>query len=470
MALKSKKCIKESANLVAKLREYSPYINHNYTLLGLLVFSFFMWGLGLNFLLIPLLGLYCLTVFLSSDDPKSVFAVIFAGPFFLNNIADSTSYYFYAIGAICVFVGVIYFLVRKLSIEKVEVTKGKMFWAFVAFTIASVLGGIVGYFNIVTTICIFAMCVVFYVMYFIMLNFCSGLKVFWRRFFIVFGIELILQLFFLHAMSDDFFASLTSKSIFFVGAQNINTLAVYLLLAMLSMFWLAYEDKKHDYLYCLGAIAFAGTIFLAYSRINTLLAFLFALVSFIIVFVKSPHKKLFGICAGIVATGVLFMCVVFWDNLVDLISWYIKLGFSGNGRDILWPWCFKEFLKHPIFGVGFVSYEGLVPTVASNIVIMAHNDLLQSLVSTGIVGSIFMLYFYVKKYSIVIGRKSDFDTFTFINVLFLTCVGIVDQCTTMDPFVMLIGFMLVVIAEQFGSERSKAPVSPITDTPATQKE
>ena len=110
-----------------------------------------------------------------------------------------------------------------------------------------------------------------------------------------------------------------------------------------------------------------------------------------------------------------------------------------------------------------------MPTVASNIVIMAHNDLLQSLVSTGIVGSIFMLYFYVKKYSIVIGRKSDFDTFTFINVLFLTCVGIVDQCTTMDPFVMLIGFMFVVIGEQFGSERSKT-VSPITDTPATQKE
>ena len=445
--------------MVEKLREYSPYINHNYTLLALLVFSFLMWGLGLNFILIPLLGLYCFVVFLSSDDPKSVFAVIFAGPFFLNNIADGSSYYFYAIGAFFVFAGITYFLIRKLSIEKAETTKGKMFWAFVAFTIASVLGGIIGYFNIVTTLCIFAMCLLFYVMYFIMLNFCSGLKVFWRRFFIIFGLELILQLFFLHATSDDFFASLTSKSVFFVGAQNINTLAVFLLLAMLSMFWLAYEDKKHDYLYCLGGFGFAGTIFLAYSRINTLLAFVFAAVSFAIVFVKSPHKKLFGFCIGVFVTGLLFVSVVFWEKFIDIFSWYIKLGFSGNGRDVLWPWCFREFLKHPLFGVGFISYEGMVPTVASNIIIMAHNDLLQSLTATGIVGTIFMLYFYFKKYTIVLNSKGDFDTFTFINVLFFTCVGIVDQCTTMDPFVMLIGFMLVVIAEQFGREKARTQMT-----------
>ena len=75
------------------------------------------------------------------------------------------------------------------------------------------------------------------------------------------------------------------------------------------------------------------------------------------------------------------------------------MGYSGNGRQILWPWCWNKFKENPLFGIGFVSKDDSVPTlVSTDSIVLAHNSILQYLTSLGIIGTLMMGYFYFKKY------------------------------------------------------------------------
>lgn len=422
-------------------------LNNKFTLISLLVFSFVMWALSLVKILVPIIGVYCFVVCAFSKDPKSVFAVIFSIPFFLENLSDSSCYVFYGIGIALAVLGLIVFVLKAVFYDKIHVTKGKLFWGFVALAIASMLGGIVGFFNILAIVIALAICALLYFLYFVMLNFCHDLKDFSRKYFIIFGFSLFVQLIYLHILSGDFIHSVLNKGITYVGAQNANAPAVYFLLAMFSFFWIAYEKKEKDYLYCLGAYFYVFATFFVYSRISTLQCAIFAIICFVMIFCKSQNKKALGITIGVIVLCVLIFAIIFWDGFYSAISRYLSLGFKGNGRDELWPWCFDKFFSHPVFGVGFVDYAGSVPTVASSHVIMAHNTFLQFLTSTGFVGLLLAGYFYFNKYRIICNNFADYNTYIFLVSVALSCVGIFDQCMTMDPFIFTISIMYVVMAE-----------------------
>ena len=435
------------------MAKFKEIIEHYLFVIGLLSLGIVLWALGLGHIATLPLGLYALAIFVFCDDPKNVFVPLLSVAFLLNSFKDSSVYVFYIIAGSMFVIGAIFFLIKMLAVKKVKVQKGKMFYAMIAYTVAVCLGGLIGYFNPVVSLILFGFCLVIYFCYFILLNFAKNLKDAVRWYFIIASVQILVQLILSHAGSN-FWWSLAHRNIADIGVQNINVASIYVLLGMLSALWLAYENKKQDIWFGLAGFAQYLVIFFLYSRMTTLIATLALLGCGIWIFVKSNHKKTIGFVAfGIVAMASV-CALVFWEDFNTLIWSYTARLAGGNGREVLWPWCFEKFKSNPWFGVGFVSSEP-VPYVTTPSVIMAHNTILQYLTSTGIIGTLIMMYFFFVKYKTVLNGFKKFEVFSALMVFGVALIGITDQSQSIDIFMITISLGLVALCEILNKQSSE---------------
>lgn len=436
-------------------------LTSNYMYLAFFAVAFLGWFFNISHITVLVLCFFVMLILIFCDDPKGILVVVLPVQFFTNGVNSDKEYYFYGTAIGLGLIGIIYYLVKNIFIKKKPVTKGKMFWGFVSITIGCLIGGIVYHFSILPKFSIFGLCFLMYFIYFFCINFTKDLKVFLRRCFIAFAIFALAQFLTLHIKSGDFVNSVLSRKItwlninFAFGGQHITVCAFYFVFAMMSMYWLAYEKKKYDYLYCLGGLGFLVATYFTYGRIATFVGGIFTIVCLIIIFIKSPNKKIFLISYSVIFAGVVLFAVFKWEKFWHLIERYVNMGFYGNGRQVLWPWCIERFKREPFFGIGFLTYGDPVPTVELDNVVLAHNTILQFLTSTGIIGSLFVLYFYIKKYRVLLNDFKKFDLFTFLISLCIALVGMVDQSVTMDMFVIMIWILFIALAEILNKERAK---------------
>lgn len=428
------------------ITKFKNTLSNHICLPVILTIGFVGWFAKLDFLTIPVMCLYAGLLLALCDDIRNLFAVAFSVQFFINKIDNFSDYIVLGIGIILFIIGLTIFLIRKLAIEKVRTKKGKLFWPFVVALCAYLMGGLWGYFNILNALIITAMTSVTYFLYWLSINFTHNLKKYLQTLFISIGIVLGIQLMVSYAFVDEKFSiAILSKNVIWIGLQNINVVAIYFMLAMYATFELALHNK-YDYLITLTGMLFAICVYFTYCRMATLVCFILMLVGIIYIFAKSKNKPIFlfiGI-TGIFSIDIL--CIFKFDTIEKLLSHHLNMGISGNGRDILWPWCLERFLANPVFGVGFTSSDP-VPTVTTDNIIMAHNSLLQYLTSLGIVGTILIGYYYIERGKIVFTK---FNEFKFMNMLSLLCIvlsGTTDQAPTMDIFIICISTLLVALAE-----------------------
>lgn len=433
-------------------------LSSNYMYLAFFAVAYLGWLFNITHVSVILLCFFVALILVFCDDPKGILVVILPVEFFTRGIQSNEDYYYYGVAIGIGLIGILYYLIKQVFIKKKKVVKGKMFWAFVCITIACMLGGSVYHFSIMPKISIFGICFAVYFVYFFCINFTTNLKDFLRNCFIAFAVFAIVQLITLHIQSGDFLNSFTYKSVIWVGGTHINTAALYLVMGMLSMYWLAYEKKKFDYLYCLGGIGFLLATYFTYGRIALFIGGIFTIICFIIIFIKSPNKVIFLVSFGVIVGGVAVFAILRWDRFLHLISEYIKIGFAGRGREVLWPWCIDRFMREPIFGIGFLTYNDPVPTIELNNVVIAHNTFLQFLTSTGIVGIILVSYFYVMKYRVLLNDFKGFDLFIFLISLAIAAVGMVDQSVTMDIF-LVIWILFIALAETQSKENMKENIA-----------
>ncbi|MBQ7453368.1 MAG: O-antigen ligase family protein [Clostridia bacterium] len=435
---------------MTKFREITQ---HYITVISLLAVAMLFWALGLGHIATLILGAYSLLVFVVCDDAKNALVPLLTVAFFLNSFKDSKVYVFYIIAASLFVVGAIYYLVKMLAIRKAKATKGKMFYAMIAYAVAVFFGGLIGHFNIVVSLILLGFCLAIYFCYFILLNFSENLKDAVRWFFIIVSIELFVQLIISHTGQGDFAWSLVHRNVLEIGVQNINVASIYVMLGMIASLWLAYENKKYDVYYALAAFAQYLLIFFLYSRMTTLTATIALIACGIYVFVKSENKKRFSFWAIGLVVVIALLSAIFWSMINDIVQSYTARLAGGNGRETLWPWCFEKFKENPWFGIGFISAEP-VPCVSTPSVVMAHNTILQYLTSTGIVGTAIMMYFFVVKYRVVFNDFKKFDWFGAIMVVGVALIGITDQSQTIDIFMISISLGLVALCEILNKQKA----------------
>lgn len=426
------------------LEKLNHVLSDSMWIIYILTVGFVGWVTGLDHIALFLLAIYALLMFIFCNDVKNVLPIAFAVPFFISTNGVFNKITFFIIAFVIFFVGVVYFLIKQLAIKKVKTKKGKMFWATVVYLIAHLLGGIIGYFNILYSAIILGMVLLTYFLYWVALNFTHNLKKYIQYLFIGIGIILSIQLLISYFNVDEPFTSaILSKNVIFIGVQNINIAAIYFVFAMLSVLTLGIGHNK-DYLFALASLPFAICTYFTYSRMGMLTCGILFLVAIIYMFVRSHNKPVF-LFIGIVAFFIFeIITLVWWNKVSQLLDWYTGLGISGNGRETLYPWCWEQFIENPIFGVGFVTEEVVPTMVVSDHIILAHNTPLQYLTSLGIIGSLMMIYFHVQEY--IVACK-NFNSFKFMNFLQIMVITIFGFTATKDVFVIIILYTLLVLSE-----------------------
>ena len=414
-----------------------------YSIFVILFIGFVGWFFKLTNFSIVCMAIACMLFFVFTDDPKHLLTALFSFPAFIFSCYE---YLPYALSAGITIFGMVYYTIKMVFVKKIPIRKGKMFWGFVALTLAFSLGGIIGNFRIIYFLIVFGLCLAGYYTYWLVINFSKDLKNFFNISIISIGLVLIIQFLIGHAMlGSNIFQSIAQKSLHHIGEQNINNVAVYFGLSMIACLQLAFKNKK-DYLYCLFAVLFAVFVFLTYSRMCTLVALVLLLVGGVFVYAKSSNKKIFNIT--FISIFAILLCIfvplIIFDK-IRIFDWYINLGVKDNGRFDLWSWCLEQFKSHPIFGIGMYSEE-LLPVVHSHKVI-ADNIFVQYLVSTGIVGSFFALCFYIFKYKVSASHFNSFKFFNILSILLIALNGITSQAPTTDFMMVMISIVLIALAE-----------------------
>lgn len=436
----------------------------------ILTLGFVGWFCKIDMIVIPLLCVYVGLLLAICDDVRNVFPVAISAQFFINSVESIADYVVLGVSILFFVVGIVIFLIRQLYINKVCVKKGKMFWPFVVALVAYLIGGIWGYFNILNAVIITAMTCATYFLYWIAINFSHNLKEYINYFFIALGIVLGFQLIISYAFVEEKFSiAILSKSVIWIGLQNINIVTTYFILAMLSTFQLALRHK-YDYLISLGAMMFALCAYFTYCRMGVLIAFIIMCIALVYVFAKSRNKQIF-LYIGIVGAFVLAISLIFkFDDISKIFNHYLTYGFSSNGRDVLYSFCMEKFLDSPVFGVGFTTTDH-VPFMAGDIdnIILAHNTPLQYLTSCGIVGTLIISYYYYSRWKVALTKFNEFKFWNVLSLLVIALQGITDQSPTMDIFVIIIITILVSLAE-LDTDKILAETDPVAPPSADHKD
>lgn len=412
----------------------------------ILLLGFWGWAYNIDTYIIPILAVYTLAVFVFCKDVKNILPIIFSVPFFISSV-ESNKINILAVSLAIFVIGAIYYTIKQFVTQK-DIKKGKMFWAFVVALCAYLLGGVFVNFNLINSLIIIGLTLATYFIYWISINFCKDIAKYIAQILICIGVMLTVQMLIEYLQVENSFAhAILSKNVIWIGIQHINTVAIYLALAMASAFYLGFKNK-FDYLFAMIALYFAGCTYFTYARLVVLICFVTLVSLMIYTFVKSQNKKKFIIFITFVIFIIGIQILVLYKLGFRVFERVIEMGYSGNGRQILWPWCWDKFKGSPLFGIGFVSEEDPVPTlVSTDSIVLAHNSVLQYLTSLGIIGTLMMGYFYFKKYKILLSKLNTVKLFNLIQVLIIAFAGIVDQAPTMDVFILSISFVFIAIAE-----------------------
>lgn len=440
-------------------------LNSVWTLAAISFLIVFAWAIDFAFLSIGILVFYELAVFMfCPENPKAFILPLISVSYMITSIYGVFHWVYYGI-CIGIFIATVttYILLQKFKYKK-TLTKGKMFWPFVLAGIGNCLGGIIGFFEPLTFFIVLVFCVLVYGIYWFFLNFLTEYKKYFAYCLIFLTLIITAQLFINYLRAEDLAYALSHKVIT-VGTGEINGAAMFMLAGLCSCFYLA-QYSKRDYLYILLAIFFDIATYLTFSRMALFIAAIVSVVYFFIILAKSPNKKWLLIATlSVICVGVLG-CIVFFDKIQSLFSYYLGLGFASNGRGRLWPWMIEQFKQNWAFGIGFITRDpsavgnySAMPDIGGGVALVnAHNFFLHFLTCTGIFGFILNMPFYIKKYILTFKNFNKFKLFALFNFMCLFVSSLFDPAPNNSIFTIIISLIFIAMVENDKKEEDFHPV------------
>ena len=181
-----------------------------------------------------------------------------------------------------------------------------------------------------------------------------------------------------------------NKDVLIAGWGMSNNIGGMLGMFLPACFFVAAKRQRFGWIFYVLGFIFLGGVALTLSRTSLLISGLITVAAAIYLSIaKSPVRKfarIFNI--AVIVVGIVLL-IALWDYVRDLFAVFFERGFDDSGRFELWANGIRNFLRAPLFGVGF--YEPLENSYnIENWVFpdMYHNIFIQMLASCGIFGLI----------------------------------------------------------------------------------
>ena len=435
----------ERQNFLYRLQEWfgSDFTAVFFLIFGVLCFIFDL----ADVLVISYVSAFILTL-VFCKRVNNIFAYLFYVPFFISTIALNDGRWSVFIPVVVLAaVTVLIFTAYKIIDERSKINLGKMFYPLIAFTVAMVIGGAVGRFNVTVFFVILGFCIEIFCFYLIAINCTENLSKSLAIFFIVGGIFVFLCYAYYYIDNGIVWKD---WAIIFTSAQNINTGSIFIALGIAGCLYLG-AGKKNDYLYALLSIVMFIMIVITQCRTVTAISAALLIVEYVLFFVYSENKRIILCVALFFIAAVSVLTAAFFEEVKIYAEKFLKKGSNGGIgiREDLWQWCFDRFKEYPYFGYGYIC-DDAVPTIVSfypNLV-LAHNTVLHWLTVTGVVGTSIAVYFYCGKYYSLFSRFNKNKIFHTLCILTIALSGTFDQSPTMDIFVLVATVAILAASEK----------------------
>lgn len=421
--------IKTLENIYHKL---SMITQSFYFSLFALLFGFICWIFELTTVVVVSFAIMLSLILAFSKDVKNIFALIFYVPFFIPDILVMTDYMAYYVAVAIAVVSLATFLIVRIIKNRQNIKFGKLSIGLLFAFTAYLIGGIFGNFSLYSFLLILGFCIITYTLYFIATNFTQNLLEYLEDLFIIGAIILGIQI-----TQTNFYES----PVVFFSSEGVNTAVLPVMIGVISSFNKAIKGKRENLNFLLVIILTAFVV-LSRCRMAMLVMAIIDVILLIILLKKTKKRKsIFLIFVSSIA--IISILLLLFESVRDFLYEIIfgKTGLSGRGG--LWEWCVDKFINYPIFGYGFIGDETFNFLGEGVRVIMAHNALLQWLTSTGVVGTILMVFYYISKYLIIFKSFSMQKLFVACSVLMLEATTIMDQAGSMDFFIVLMSILLI---------------------------
>lgn len=239
--------------------------------------------------------------------------------------------------------------------------------------------------------------------------------------------QLVVAYFTTVKFSDDF--SPIKESIV-LGWGAWTNIGAYLALLLPAPFYFAATDERRPWLWFLFCVLVFGGIVLSGSRGALLFGAITFLLCLLLLFIKAKNKKQSRLSILVLCLFGLASLFLLREQLLSVLSIYIKQGFSDSGRFALWKGALEAFGQGPIFGVGFYDLGIEVSWVGETVIFpdTCHNTFLQLLSATGIVGLGLYLYHRVQTVRLFFKtRKSVASVCLLLSMLALVLCSFLDE-------------------------------------------
>lgn len=423
------------------------------------------WKFDLTLYVVGILTVYCFVACMVCDELTPILFPVICVPYMINSIEGLTTWIVYGISVALFFVGIIIFV---LTHSNRPTRKGRMFWFIAIADFAFLIGGIFTNFQILNFLVILGTSLIVLFMYWLCVNFTGNITRFLAKSFLFLSLIIIAQMWLDYLSLGDLATAFAEKQVR-VGISEINTASTYLCMGLMSTLYLGCMKKK-DYLYLFLALFILANIVFTFSRGGLLVGGIVFILGVIYFILKSPNKKILLTIASSLILVALILTGVFYEKLLETFSWYLKLGFSSNGRDALWGWCFDKFKQYPFMGTGFttseyISFSGFNAINETTTIIYAHNTFIQILTVSGILGVILQLPMYVQKYRLLISNFTVYKYFALLQILAIELTGMLDSSASTHIVLIVTTWMIVASCE---NETENHKFQHVTNTAETR--
>ena len=208
----------------------------------------------------------------------------------------------------------------------------------------------------------------------------------------VFSVVLVIELTVAYATYDGLIVNgMVDRSKLFFGWGMYNTIGMLLCICIPGWFYLAIT-KKYGFLFTIGGFLNAAIIYFTFSRQSMLGAAIItvACVIWLLICVNAKERFKHLLIVVFVAAAVVVVVSLNFELIMSYLNPMIENIENGGNRIRLWQRAIEDFLKAPVFGVGFYYLKDLdAGFVGLDIIpLMYHNTVLQMLGACGIVGLI----------------------------------------------------------------------------------
>ena len=189
-------------------------------------------------------------------------------------------------------------------------------------------------------------------------------------------------------------------------------------------FWGAMKTKHHVIYSISGCLAFLAAV-ISMSR-NAILFGLIAFIACLVIACFFGNKKnFFRISLLVISVIAAVLTIVFFDKISEYLGKAISLG--DNGRYGIWAEGWEQFVKSPIFGVGFWSVPSDAYPVTNFMPPFSHQTFVELLAASGIVGLCAYLFYRAKSAIPFVLRPSLLKTMLGISILVLLFESLLDN-------------------------------------------